>query len=197
MDYRSKNRDRQSRDDENSKCFHARRRDSRLRLGWLQSAYPPSRARYGLRCGKNNQIGTHQLQHANGRRGQPDNLHIAPRPQDFSEDGLGNGYPSAWRLITENALPFSPIAQELRLVIPLSLVRSHKLHVRRSDIPDRKIRSQRRRRISLQIIPGQYEQAPGRSNSVRLAIGIALAQRTLDPIENFFGKLLGVLEQRF
>jgi hypothetical protein len=27
---------------------------------------------------KNHQIGTHQLQHACGHRGQPDNLHIAP-----------------------------------------------------------------------------------------------------------------------
>ena len=36
-----------------------------------------------------------------------------------------------------------------------------------------------------------------REMCVRLAIGNASAQRVLDPIENVFGKLLGVIEQLF
>ena len=100
-------------------------------------------------------------------------------------------------LIAEKAPPLSPIAQEMRLVTGISLVRSHDLHVRRSDVPDRKIRNQRRLRISLQIIAGQDEQAPGVNNSVRLAIGNASAQRLFDSIEHVFGKLLGVVEQLF
>jgi hypothetical protein len=76
-------------------------------------------------------------------------------------------------------------------------VRSHKLQVRRCDVPDRKIRDQRRLRVSLRIIRGQDEQAPGLNSSVRLAIGRVAAQRPLDPIENIFSELLGVVEQLF
>src|SRR5678815_4417262 len=81
------------------------------------------------------QIGTHQRQHFYGHGRQSRNLHVAPGPQDFSEDGLCNGDPSACRLITEHAFSLSPIAQDTRLVLIVRLVRGHELHVRRSDIP--------------------------------------------------------------
>ena len=78
---------------------------------------------------KHDQIGAHQLQHSGGHPGQPNNLRIAPRAQNFREDVLGNGNPSAWRLVTEKELPLVPTVQELRLVTSISLVRSHDLLV--------------------------------------------------------------------
>ena len=87
--------------------------------------------------------------------------------------------------------------QELRLVIGVGPLRGDNLAVRRSDIPDRKIRNRRRIRISPSIIFGRYEEAPGSSNVVCLAVRDALAQLVLDPIENVLGKLLRVVEELF
>src|SRR5687768_9164574 len=53
---------------------------------------------------KRHQIATHQLQHSCAGRRQTNDLRVAPSPQDFSQDGLGNGHPSAWSPVSEKAL---------------------------------------------------------------------------------------------
>src|SRR4051794_28000972 len=69
------------------------------------------------------QIDAHEPQLLSRLERQPDNPGIAARCKDLGEQVLLEPNPSAWRFVADKEMPFLPVAQQLRLLIRLSLLR--------------------------------------------------------------------------